>query len=70
MSETYKKIDDNTVKVTETFDLPEPMVTEYDKAELQTELDHIPDRKTEIQEQLDAVNERENELKEMLGVFN
>lgn len=66
---TYKKIDDNTVEQTETFDLPEPVVTEYDKAELQTELDHIPDRKAEAQEQFDAVREREKVLKEMLGVF-
>lgn len=69
MPETYKKIDDNTIKVTETFNLQEPKVVEYDKAELQTELDHIPDRKAEIQEQHDAVCEREKELKDMLKVL-
>jgi len=67
---TYEKIDDNTVEATETFDLPEPVVVEYNKAELQTELDHIPDRKAEAQEQFDAIIEREEELKDMLKVFD
>ena len=67
---TTVKIDDQTVQVTTTFEVPEPTVVNYDRAELQTELDHIPDRKAEIQEQLDAVNEREVELIEILSVFD
>lgn len=66
---TYRKIDNRTVEATEVFALPEPVVTEYDKAELQTELGHIPDRFAEIQKQFDIVSERENELKDMLDVF-
>ncbi len=68
MSETYKKIDDNTVEITTTT---EPVETKarQDKAELQTELDHIPDRLAELQKQVDAVNERKDELVEILKVF-
>ena len=67
--DTYKKIDDDTVEITSTT---EPVVTkiERDKAELQTELDHIPDRKTESQGQFDAICERETELKNILKVFD
>jgi len=65
---TYKKIDDSMVEKTTTT---EPVVTKVkmDRAELQTELDHIPDRKKGIQKQLDAVDEREQELIETLKVF-
>lgn len=45
------------------------IIVERDRAELQTELDHIPDRKAEIQEQLDRVNERKAELIKILEVF-
>lgn len=38
MSETYKKKDDNTLTVTRTTD--ETHITEEDKAEIQTLLDH------------------------------
>ena len=61
------KIDDQTCVITTTT-TTETMVL-YNRAELQTELDHIPDRKAEIQEQLDAVNEREVELIEILEIF-
>lgn len=70
MAKTYGKIDDNTVEITTTFDTPEPTIVNHDRAELQTELDHIPDRKAQAQENLDAVNEREQELIEILKVFN
>ena len=68
MPVTYKKIDDNTVEITSTTEPVETKI-EHDKAELQTELDHIPDRKAEAQEQFDAVCERETELKDILKVF-
>ena len=65
---TYKKLDDKTIEITTT--VPEKVtVTTRDRAEAQTELDHIPDRKAEIQEQLDAIDKREVELKAMLAVF-
>ena len=69
MAETYRKIDENTVEITTTT---EPIETKVkrDKAELQTELDHIPDRLSEAQEQIDAVNERKDELVEILKVFD
>ncbi len=69
MADTYKKIDDNTVEISTTT----PEVTNaanHNKAVLQTELDHVPDRKDEIQIQFDAVVEREAELIEILEVFN
>ena len=39
MTETYKKKDENTLTVTRTTD--ETHITEEDKAEIQTELDHL-----------------------------
>jgi hypothetical protein len=66
MAKTYKKIDDETIEITI---VPDSIVEERDRAELQTELDHIPDRKEEIQEQLDIVDKRESELITMLKVF-
>ena len=38
MTETYKKKDDNTLTVTRTTD--ETHITEEDRAEIQTQLDH------------------------------
>ncbi len=38
MTETYKKKDDNTLTVTHTTD--ETHITEEDRAEIQTQLDH------------------------------
>lgn len=65
--QTIVKIDDQTVEITTTTTTE--TIVQYDRAELQTELDHIPDRKAAIQEQLDLVNEREAELIEILKVF-
>lgn len=69
MAEIYKKIDDKTVEVTTI--IPEDVSKEErDRAELQTELDHIPDRKEELQDQLDIVEKREAELTAILKVFD
>lgn len=65
--QTIVKINDQTCEITTTTTTE--TVIQYDRAELQTELDHIPDRKAEIQKQLDVVNEREAELIEILKVF-
>ncbi len=65
--QTIVKIDDQTCEITTTTTTE--TVNQYDRAELQTELDHIPDRKTEIQKQLDKVNARGVELIEILKVF-
>lgn len=64
---TVVKINDQTVEIT-TITTTEAVI-QYDRAELQTELDHILDRKVEIQKQLDLVNEREAELIKILEVF-
>ena len=65
---TYKKIDENTVE--ETITIPEKVTkTNLDKAELQTELDHIPDKLVECQDSMDCINCRKTELKEILKVF-
>lgn len=68
ITQTVVKIDDQTCEITTTTTTE--TVIQHDRAELQTELDHIPDRKAEIQKQLDAVNEREAELIEILKVFD
>lgn len=61
------KIDDQTVEITTTTTTE--TIFQYDRAELQTELDHIPDRLSELQKQIDEVNERKAELIEILKVF-
>jgi hypothetical protein len=66
MAETYKKIDDKTVEITTTVP---PTVVERDKAELQTELDHIPDRLAELQEQIDEIDTSQTRLTSILKVF-
>lgn len=68
MSETYRKINDRVLIVTTTS---EPVINEVerDRAEIQTELDHIPDRLAELQKQIDEVNGRKDKLTRMLGVF-
>lgn len=68
IEQTIVKIDDQTCEITTVTTITN--VVQRDRAELQTELDHIPDRKAEIQKQLDVVNEREAELIEILKVFN
>ena len=66
MEEIFEKIDEDTVRITTT--LP-PTVVERDKAELQTELDHAPDRLARIQEQLDEENASNERLINILAVF-
>lgn len=64
------KVDDQTVRVTTTITTtPAASSVDFDRAVLQTELDHIPDRRAELQLQIDALDEREAELKAMLEVF-
>ena len=62
-----KKIDDKTLEIKTTTTTVRTV--EHDKAVLQTELDHIPDRRAALQEQMDAVDEREAELMKMLEIF-
>lgn len=67
IEKTVKKLDDKTIKVTTVT--TSTAVVEFDKAVLQTELDHIPDRRAAIQEQMNAIDEREAELIELLAAF-
>jgi len=63
-------VDEQTVKVTTTIvATAKVQEVKYDRAELQTELDHLPDRRAEIQKQMDECNAREAELIKMLEVF-
>ena len=63
-------VDEKTVKVTTTIvETPKVREVEYDRAVLQTELDHMVDRKAEIQKQMDECDAREAELIKMLEVF-
>ena len=63
-------VDEKTVKVTTTIvETPKVREVEYDRAVLQTEIDHLSDRRAEIQKQIDALDEREAELIKMLSVF-
>jgi len=64
---TVKQINEKTLEVTTTTTTVDTV--EFDKAVLQTELDHIPDRRAELQKQMDAVDEREAELIELLAAF-
>ncbi len=66
--QTVVKIDDQTCEITTVMTSTD--IVRRDKAELQTELDHIPDRLAELQRQIDEVNERKAELIEILKVFN
>lgn len=64
------KVDDQTVRITTTITTtPAASSQDFDRAELQTELDHLPDRRAELQKQMDALDEREAELRAMLEVF-
>ena len=67
IEKTVKKLNDKTIEVTTVT--TSTNVAEFDKAVLQTELDHIPDRRAELQKQLDAIDAREVELKELLAAF-
>ena len=64
-------VDEQTVKVTTTIvATPKMQEVKYDRAVLQTELDHLVDRRAEIQKQMDECDAREAELIKMLEVFN
>ena len=67
IEKTVKKLDAKTLEVTTTTTTVNAV--KYDKAVLQTELDHIPDRRAELQKQMDAIDEREAELIELLANF-
>ena len=67
IEKTVKKLNDKTIEVTTVT--TSTAVVEHDKAVLQTELDHIADRREEIQKQIDAIDEREAELIELLAAF-
>jgi len=64
VDKVYKKIDAQTLEVTTTTTTVRKVL--HDKAELQTELDHIPDHIAEYQKQIDALNERAVEIQQML----
>ena len=64
---SVKKLNDKTLEVTTTTTTVEKV--ELDRAVLQTELDHIPDRRAEVQKQMDAIDAREVELKDLLAAF-
>lgn len=67
IDKVMKKIDDKTLEVTTTTTTVNKVL--HDKAELQTELDHIPDRIATLQERIDDLNERAVELQDMLKVL-
>ena len=61
------KIDDQTCEITTTKTTI--VVVRRDRAELQTEKDHIPDRIAELEEQIAKLNERAAEIDKILEVF-
>ena len=64
-------VDEKTVEIVTTVSVtPAETVQEYDRAVLQTELDHMPDRIAEIQKQMDEAIARRDELIKILGVFD
>ena len=67
VEKSVKKLDDKTLEITTVT--TSTSVVEFDKAVLQTELDHIPDRRAGLQKQMDAIDAREAELIELLAVF-
>ena len=73
IEKSVKKLDEKTIEVTTTTTTVNVNTVKHDKAVLQTELDHMTDRKAAIQKQYDdgmaAANEREAELKELLAAF-
>ena len=56
MSETYAKKDQNTLTVTRTTD--ETHITEEDRAEIQTKIDHLELDKSELQKKIDALKDK------------
>ena len=71
VEKTFKKLDYKTIEVTTVT--TSTSIAEFDRAVLQTELDHIPDERARLQKMYDAVmnavNEREAELIKMLELF-
>jgi len=62
-----KKLDDQTLEVRTTTTTIQTV--EHDKAELQTELDHIPGGIANLDEQITALDERAVELQAMIDVL-
>ena len=63
-------VDAKTVEIVTTVAVtPAETVEEYDRAVLQTELDHLSGRRAEIQKQMDECDAREAELIKILSVF-
>ena len=63
-------VDAKTVEIVTTVAVtPAETVQKYDRAVLQTELDHLSDRRAEIQKQMDECDAREAELIKILSVF-
>ena len=56
MTETYKKIDKDTLEVTRIAN--ETHITEEDRAEIQTQIDHLEIDKVEIQKKIEALKEK------------
>ncbi len=67
VARTVVKIDNQTVEITTTTTTE--TIVRHDRAELQTELDHIPDRIAELQQRISEINKRRVELMEILKVF-
>lgn len=61
MTETYKKKDDNTLTVTRITS--ETHITEEDRAEIQTKIDHLEIDKVELQKKI-------NELKTKIAILD
>ena len=60
MAETYEKKDINTLTVTKTTN--EIHVTEEDRAEIQTKIDHLEFNKVELQKEIDDLKAKIAEL--------
>ena len=56
MTETYVKKDKNTLTVTRTTD--ETHITEEDRAEIQTKLDHLELDKSELQKKINILKDK------------
>ena len=69
-SRLVEKVDERTGTITTTTTVTQAVrQVEFDRAVLQTEQDHIPDRIATLQEQIDVLNERSAEIDSILAVF-
>ena len=69
-SRVVERVDDQTGTITTTTTITQSVrQVEFDRAELQTELDHLPERIATLQDQIDKLNERSAEIDEILAVF-